>query len=277
MSLVDLILNLVALLLWLSWRGAEITPRPVAGASLAGTLRPAGPAKGRWPYLAWLVLLLTARSVFYWQIGPPVDWVPRLPVGPTTLPFSSHYPERIFLFSLLSFGATLGVFYLWLLLLSWVTAGAAEADTGRRLIRAQLGIIDRWPNWVKPLVPLVVAGAAWWALHPLLQRLGLTPAPSSAWRLVGQSAVVGLAVYLTLKFLLLALFVLHLVNSYVYLGEFSFWRFVNIVTRELMRPLQWLPLRAGKLDFRPVAAIILVFLAAEYSQRELTRLYEKLL
>jgi uncharacterized protein YggT (Ycf19 family) len=82
---------------------------------------------------------------------------------------------------------------------------------------------------------------------------------------------------LTLKFLLLVLFALHLINTYVYLGELSFWKFVNTATRELLRPIQWLPLRVGKIDFRPVAAIIVVFLAADYTQGQLTRLYEQLL
>src|SRR5581483_6465243 len=277
MSLIDLILNLVGLLLWLAWRGAAVTPSPAPGATLAATIRPAGPPKPRWLYLAWLAVLLAARSVLYWQIGPPVDWVPRMPLGPTTLSFSSNYPARILLFSLLSFAATLGVFYLWLLLLSWVAARASDADNGRRLLRAHLGPIDRWPNWIKPVLPLVIIGAAWCALHPLLQQLGLAPRPESAWRLVGQGAIVGLAAYLTLKFLLLALFALQLINTYVYLGEFSFWKFINTATRELLRPIQWLPLRIGKIDFRPLAAIVLIFLAADYTQRELTRLYERLL
>ena len=86
-----------------------------------------------------------------------------------------------------------------------------------------------------------------------------------------------MALYLTLKFLLLVLFTLHLVNSYVYLGEYSLWKFVNVATRELLRPVQWLPLRAGKIDFAPIAATVVVFVAAEFCQRGLTRLYERLL
>jgi uncharacterized protein YggT (Ycf19 family) len=274
MSLVDLILNIVGLLLWLNWRGVVVKPLPAPGATLISTLRPAGPPPRRWPSLVALALLLILRAVFYWQIGPPVDWVPRMPLGPTTLSFSSNFPERIFLFSFLSFGTTLGVFYLWLLILSLVTS---EADVGRRVVRAHLGALDRLPALLKIILPLLVAGAAWCALHPLLSRLGIAPATASSWRLVGQGAVIGLAVYLTLKFLLLGLFALHIVISYVYLGEFSFWRFVNSTTRALLRPLEWIPLRAGKIDLAPVVAMAVVFVGAELSQRGLTRLYEKLL
>jgi uncharacterized protein YggT (Ycf19 family) len=42
-------------------------------------------------------------------------------------------------------------------------------------------------------------------------------------------------------------------------------------------PLQKLPLRVWKIDFAPVLSIILVLLAAEYAQRGLAHLYQKLL
>jgi hypothetical protein len=41
--------------------------------------------------------------------------------------------------------------------------------------------------------------------------------------------------------------------------------------------LQWLPLRARKIDFAPVLSIILVALAAEFARRGLARLYQQLL
>jgi len=277
MSAVDLILNIVGLLLWLNWRAVSVKPLPAPGTTLTSTLRAAGPPRSRWWYLGALVLLLAVRALFYWQIGRPLDWAPRMPLGPTTLSFSSNFPERIFLFSALSFAATLGIFYLWLLLLSWATARVADGDSARRLIRAHLGAVDRWPNWIKLALPLAVMTALWCGLQPLLAFLGMAPAAGSAWRLVGQGAVVGMAVYLTIKFLLLGLFSLHLVNTYVYLGEFSIWKFVNTTTRELLRPLQWLPLRAGRIDLAPIAAIVAVFAAAEFCQRGLTRLYERLL
>src|ERR1700761_139118 len=163
-SLVDLILNIVGLLLWLNWRGVVVKPLPAPGTALISTLRPAGPPAKRWPSLVGLVALLALRAIFYWRVGPQIDWVPRMPLGPTTLSFSSNFPERILLFSVLSFAATLGIFYLFLLLLSWITARTPEGEQGRRLIRGHLGLVDRWPNWIKPVLPLVVVAGLWYAL-----------------------------------------------------------------------------------------------------------------
>ncbi len=180
------------------------------------------------------------------------------------------------LFSVLSFGVALGFFYLWLLLLSWVNAQVPDADPVQRLVRVWLGRLERWPGAIKLLLPLAVTALAWCLLHPLLARLNMVPANAPG-RLLAQGAVIGLAGYLTLKHLVIALLILYLLNSYVYLGEFALWNFVDATTRRLLRPLQRLPLRVGKIDFAPVLSIILIMLAAEFAQRGLTHLYQKML
>src|SRR5271157_1206902 len=128
MTLIDFILNIVGLLLWLNWRAAELPVRGRPGTSLLSTLRPAGPPRPRYDYWAGLPVLLAARAVFYWQAGQPVHWSPRIPLGPATLPFRSDLPGRMVLFSVLSFGVALGIFYLWLLFLSCVNGQVPDAN-----------------------------------------------------------------------------------------------------------------------------------------------------
>ena len=71
------------------------------------------------------------------------------------------------LFSVLSFGLMLAVFYLWLLLLS-ILAGP-EPIHG--LVRMPLGAMDRWPRWMKILLPLVATALFWWLASWLLAWL----------------------------------------------------------------------------------------------------------
>ena len=276
MTLIDFILNIVGLLLWLNWRAAELPVGGRPGTSLLSTLRPAGPPRPRYYYWAGLPVLLAARAVFYWQAGQPVHWSPRIFLGPTTLSFRSDLPGRMILFSVLSFAVSLGIFYLWLLLLSCLNAQVPDAAPVQRLVRVWLGRLERWPGAIKLLLPLAVTALAWCLLNPLLARLNMVPANAPG-RLLAQGAVIGLSAYLTLKFLILTILLLYLLNSYVYLGEFALWNFVDATTRRLLRPLQKLPLRVGKIDFAPVLSIILVILAAECAQRGLARLYQKLL
>jgi len=277
-SLIDFILNLVGLVLWLNWRAIPLTVRAPAGASLASTLRRAGPPRPRVYYLAALCALLAGRALVYWQLGGPVRWDARIPLGPTTVWFRGDLPGRMMFFSLCSFGVALGIFYLCLLLLSWINGPIADSEPAQRLVRDHLGPLDRWPGAMKLLLPLVFTAALWCALNPLLARLGLVPQNAHpAWRVLAQGAVIGLAVYLVLKFFLVGVLALHLLNSYVYLGDQPLWSFLNATARRLLRPLQGLPLRAGRVDFAPVLAMIVVLAGAHLSQHGLAQLYQKLI
>jgi len=276
MGLIDFILNLAGLLLWLNWRSVRFDPLGKrTPATLIGTLRRAEPRRlRRWHLLAALGGLLLLRALFYWQIGSAARWTGILNLSVITLSFRSDYFVRMLLFSIFSFGLTLGVFYLWLLLLS-ILAGP-EPLPFHRLVRMPLGGIDRWARGVKFLLPLIVTATFWWLASWLLAWLQVIPEPVSPAHRIEESLVIGLSSYLTWKYLAGALLVLHLLNSYIYFGKHPFWGYVNAGAQTLLSPLRALPLRVGKADFAPVVGIVLVFLAAELAGRGLVLLYGKL-
>jgi len=277
MGLIDFILNLAGLLLWLNWRSVRFDPLGKrTPATLIGTLRRAEPRRlRRWHLLAALGGLLLLRALFYWQIGSAARWTGILNLSVITLSYRSDYFVRMLLFSIFSFGLTLGVFYLWLLLLS-ILAGP-EPLPFHRLVRMPLGGIDRWARGVKFLLPLIVTATFWWLASWLLAWLQVIPEPVSPAHRIEESLVIGLSSYLAWKYLAGALLVLHLLNSYIYFGKHPFWGYVNAGAQTLLSPLRALPLRVGKADFAPVVGIVLVFLAAELAGRGLVLLYGKLL
>jgi uncharacterized protein YggT (Ycf19 family) len=282
MGLIDFILNLAGLLLWLNWRSARFDPLGKRmPATLIGTLRRAEPRRlRRWHLLAALGGLLLLRAGIYWQIGSAANWAGKLDLGITALSFSSNLSGpmlsflRMLLFSIFSFGLMLGVFYLWLLLLS-ILAGL-ERLPFHRLVRMPLGGVDRWARGVKFLLPLMVTATFWWLASWLLAWLQVIPPPVSPAHRIEEALVIGLGSYLTWKYLIGVLLVLHLLNSYIYFGKHPFWAYVNAEARTLLSPLRALPLRAGKVDFAPVVGIVLVFLAAELAGRGLVSLYGRL-
>jgi len=276
MGLIDFILNLAGLLLWLNWRSVRFDPLGKrTPATLIGTLRRAEPRRlRRWHLLAALGGLLLLRALFYGQIGSAAHWTGTLNLSVITLSFRSDYFVRMLLFSIFSFGLTLGVFYLWLLLLS-ILAGP-EPLPFHRLVRMPLGGIDRWARGVKFLLPLIVTATFWWLASWLLAWLQVIPEPVSPAHRIEESLVIGLSSYLAWKYLAGALLVLHLLNSYIYFGKHPFWGYVNAGAQTLLSPLRALPLRVGKADFAPVVGIVLVFLAAELAGRGLVLLYGKL-
>ena len=276
MAIVDFILNLAGLLLWLNWRSVRLDPLGKrTPATLIGTLRRAEPQRlRRWHLLAALGGLLLLRAVFYWQIGSAAHWTGTLNLNVITLSFRSDFFARMLWFSIFSFGLTLAVFYLWLLLLS-ILAGP-DPPPFHRLVRVPLGGIDHWSRKVKLLLPLIVSAAFWWLASWLLTWLHIIPQPVSAAHRIEAALIVGLNSYLVWKYLIGALLTLHLLNSYIYFGKHPFWSYVNAEARTLLSPLRAVPLQTGKVDFAPVVGLALVFLAAELAGRGLFFLYGRL-
>jgi uncharacterized protein YggT (Ycf19 family) len=278
MGYVDFILNLAGLLLWIKWRSLPFDPiHKRTPATLVGTLRRAAPSHfRRWHLLAAIGALLVLRALFYRQIGPATHWTGRLDLGVITLSFRSDLFSRMLLFSVSSFGLTLGIFYLWLLLLSLLAGPTADAGPIHRLVRMPLGGIDGWPGWAKIISPFVAAALLWWLASWLFVRLEIIPKPISAAQRIGESLVIGLGSYLTWKFIAAALLVLHLLNTYIYFGKHPFWNYVNATAQTMLSPLQKIPLRAGRADFSPVVGIAIIFFASELAERGLVWLYSRL-
>jgi len=273
---VDFILNLAGLLLWLNWRALRFDPlgkrRP---ATLIGTLRRVEPQRLRhWHWLAAIGGLLFVRAIFYRQIGPmskPV-WAGTLDLGIVTPSFLSNSFGRMCLFSVLSFGLVLAVFYLWLLLLSLL----AGPEPMHGLVRIQLGAMDQQPRWLKLFLPLVATALLWWCASWLLAWCGILPRPVSTAQRIEQSLLIGLGSYLVWKYVIGALLALHLLSSYVHLGRHPLWNYVNATARTLLRPFHRMPLRVGKVDLAPVVGIALVFLLAGLAERGLIFIYARL-
>jgi uncharacterized protein YggT (Ycf19 family) len=272
MNLIDFILNLAGLLLWLSWRSERFDPlaRRVP-ATLMGTLRPAAPKKiRRWHFLLLIVGLLFLRAVIYRWLVP--IWVGRLDLGIIVLPFRSDWFARILVFSFLSFGLMLGIFYVGMLLFSLLKG----PDPMHRLVRIPLGRVDGWPRWAKGLLPFVVAAAAWGSISWLLTRLQIFPAPVSGAHRLEQSLILGLESYRIWQYPLGALLLLHLLGSYIYFGKHPLWNYVAVTAQMLLAPLKKIPRRLGRMDFAPVLALALVFLAGELFRRALNFLWLRL-
>ncbi|MCU0783166.1 MAG: hypothetical protein MUF81_03790 [Verrucomicrobia bacterium] len=276
MSLIDFILNLAGLLLWLNWRALPFDPlTKTTPATLVGTLRRAEPMRmKRWHFLAALGALILIRALFYCQLGPALNWTAGLNLIATKLPFQSDFFGRMLLYSGLSFGLMLGIFFLWLLLLSMLTRDTGENIFLARLVRLHLGRVDGWPWPVKLLLPLLAGAALWWLLGWALTSWGLMPRPVSAAQRAGQSALVGLSAYLAWKYLIAGLLALHWVNNYVYFGNHALWACVNTSARRLLSPLQKLPLHVGKMDFAPLVGIAVVFLLARLAESVLPELFQ---
>lgn len=264
MALIEFLLNLAGLLLWINWRTLAADPlRTAAPATLAGTLRRAEPRRvRRWHFLAALVLLLVLRAEFYRLLGPALDWTGTLDLFATRIAFRSDTGALMLLYSLLDFGLWLGGLLLGLLLVSLVTRTGTGQTMFGQVARTHLGRILEWPRWVRLLLPFLAGALFWWLASWLLGRWELIPRPGSELVRVTQAALVGAGSYLAWKYVLAALLVLHWLQCHVYFGRHPFWNLVDETGRRLVAPLRAVPLHFGKLDLRPLLALILVLALA---------------
>lgn len=278
MALIDFILNIAALLLWLNWRSAGFDPLTKSTpTTLVGTLRRAEPSKTKgWYFFIGVVALLILRALLYWQVGTSVDWMPTLKLGPISISFRTDFFSRALLFSVLSFGVTLIIFYVWLLFFSIVNGQSEDADPLQKLVRLHLDWVERWPWPIKLLLPLIFVTALWYAVNPLLARWEVIPAGKSALHRLEQASTIGLGVYLAWKYLVAGLLVLYLISSYVYLGNHVVWSFLAVTGRNMLAPFRFLPLRIGKIDFAPLFAIAAVLVASPFMEHGLTMIYRRL-
>lgn len=257
MGYLDFVLNLIGLLLWINWRSLGFVTAPSV-LSIAASVKPADKARGgRAVFLAMVPLLIGSRALFYWQLGAPLEWTPKLPLGMLVVSLKCETLARYLLFSLLSFGLALAVFHLWLLLLSALQGQALEPDPLTKLIRRHLGPVGRWPAWAQFLLPFPLAVLLWPLLRWLLAGIGAMPPADHFGAVLKQGLGMSLGVVVAWKYLLIGLLLLYLLNSYIYFGKSSLWDFITPAGRRLTRPLAWL--RLGRLDLSPVLAMVLVW------------------
>jgi uncharacterized protein YggT (Ycf19 family) len=164
----------------------------------------------------------------------------------------------------MSFVRLLIVFYFWLLVLAAVNRGVIEPDPLQKLVRQHLSRAAYWPWPVQLVLPLILVSLLWLVVSPFLAQLGLVNSAHSLARLCYQGLLVGLGLVLTLKYLLPVFLLLHVVTSYVFLGNSPVWEFISGTARNLLKPLQGLPLRFARLDLAPIVEMLLILFALQW-------------
>lgn len=264
MNIIDWLLNIAGVFLWIDWRSGR-TGRPQSALSIASALRPTNRTAGRGlGSLAALGAILLIRPLFYHSVGPAVNWTASLNFLAISIPWRSDLLGRMYLFSAISFAVALGFYYSWLLLLAAVnrpTSAVAREEALPRFVRGQLGWLDRIPWWLKLFTPSIVAALGWMALALLFVEIGLIPELQNPGALRIQASAFAIAALLAWKWLLIFVFIVHLLNLYVYLGTHPLWPYLSAAGRTLLLPLSFM--RVGKVDLSPVVGIASVFAISE--------------
>ena len=275
MKWLDWVLNVAALLIWLNWRMYRMSMRAAnpRQSLLVPVKTPQGSTLRTWLSLLSIPLLLIFRAGLYRQLGSAINWTAQLNLHVIVLPFHSEFGPRMLLYSFLSFGWFLTKFYIWLIIISVLNQHELEPGGILKYVRIQLGGVEKWPIPLKLGLPIVVVITVWLGVSPLLEKITIVP-PSSVLRMIEQGLLIGLAGYLSASSLLAVVLFMHLLNSYVYLGESSVWRLASTTSRQLVKPLSGL--RIGRFDLAALLGIILVVAIVQLADLVLPALYHRL-
>ncbi len=262
MNVIDWILNLACLFLWIDWRSGTLTKRPRPVLSLASAVRPAERRlRAEFGSLAVLAFILLVRPCFYYSIGSKLNWTPQLDLFALSLPWRSDLLGRMYIYSSITFLLTLGFFYSATLLLSAVNRQLPDSEVMQQFVRLQLGWAEKIPWPIKLLLPSFLAGVMWAAALPLFAAIDLIPSVPESEAIWGQSLAFALAALLAWKWLVLVIFLLHLVNVYVYLGTHPVWPYISLTARKLLLPLSFLSF--SKVDLAPIIGMAILLLVTE--------------
>lgn len=261
MDLIHFILNAAAMLLWLSWRSYRFVPaNDFRGGTLLSTLKKTERGQfNRKTLITSLVTLLGLRAIFYWHIGPSVQWSPHMDFVVISIPFRCDFFDRMVLYSVLSFFAWLGVFYFWLVVLQLINDRGADANPWHAIVRRHLGWVAGLPDWMRVVLPWLVTYVLWLVLTLYFNYLRILPESRNVTSWLIQGLVVSALVYGLVALLIYAVMGLYLLNSFVYLGNHGFLAYVNLTAQRFLSVIRWLPLRTAKFDFAPFLMIALVY------------------
>ena len=275
MKWLDWVLNVAALLIWLNWRMYRMSMRAAnPQRSLLVTLKSPPASKIRtWLSLLAIPLILIVRAGLYRQLGSAINWTAQLNLQVVVLPFHSQFGPRMLLYSVLSFGWFLSKFYIWLIIISVLNQSDLEPGGLLKYVRLQLGAMEKWPVALKLVLPTVAIASTWLVVSYVLEKMAIVPS-SSILRVAEQGMLIGLAGYLSATYLLAVLLFLHLLNTYVYLGEWSIWRLASSTSRQFVKPLSGL--RIGRFDLAALVGLVLIVAIAQLADRALPELYQRL-
>jgi uncharacterized protein YggT (Ycf19 family) len=164
---------------------------------------------------------------------------------------------------------------MWLLLLSILKSNTKDKDSLRQLLRVHLGRVEAWPAWLKVLLPVFVIAPSWWLASWPLTQWRILPDPASATRRMQQALLVATGSYLSWRYLMVGLLALYFVSSYVYFGRHSFWKHLDELAQQLLKPLRWLPSRIGRIDLLPLFGVAIILLFAHVVENGAPRRFDR--
>lgn len=261
MQIIDFILNLAAWILWVNvWMQLHSPTNIQRPLTLLGTL--IGPTRrldSVWIFFGGFLLILFIKTLLLHYLGAPINTTMSVNFLLLVVYFKTGHLVSIFWMALASFLKFAMMAYIWV----WFMSRISPKDNAENItngLKASLGFLQS-RHWMIQVLALFAFGMIGWAfLAVVFGWLGILPAFSSVLHLVWQASFVSISAWLGLYYLIILLMGLHLIHSYVHLGNWEGWDWLDGASEKLLSPLARLPLQWARIDFSPFVVLLLNWL-----------------
>lgn len=256
MHWIDLILNLAAWILWMHGStGLMQASKRMEGISLGLTLKAISPARinPSWFLMMGVLLILCFKILLLHTLGKPLASTMSQEFLLMPVFFKTGSLSHMACMGIVTFLRCCIIGYVWLWFIRRMAMGRGM-ESLQEALDGMLGPLARAHAWIQPVCLWLMGLIAWMVVSGLLVQMEILPSRSLS-ELLWQATFVSLAGWLTLKWLIAMLLLCYLAHSYIYLGSWEGWDWLEHLVERLLWPMKSLPLHWKRIDFAPVVAI----------------------
>lgn len=258
MSVIDFILNLAAWILLVNssmqFGDRGDLHRPL---TLLGTLKVPKPTiREAWVLFSAAVLIVFFKSLLLHYLGAPLDTTMHLNFLLLNVFFKTGSLVSMGWMGLASFLKFTLMAYIWV----WVLWRISRKDCAEQLVgslKSGLGFIGRVHVVLQPILLIFLGMVGWVVLGLCFGTFGVLPTSIPLPLLIWQSLWISISAWMGVYWLLLLLMIFYLIHSYVYLGSWEGWDWIEGMGDRLLLPLKKLPLQWARIDFAPLVFLLL--------------------
>lgn len=261
MSVIDFILNLAAWILLVNgsmqFGDRENLHRPL---TLLGTLKVPKPTiREAWVLFSVAAVLLVLKSLLLHYLGAPLDTTMHLNFLLLNIFFKTGSMVSMGWMGVASFLKFTLMAYIWL----WVLWRISRKDSAEQLVgslKAGLGFVGRMPMVVQPILLIFFGMIGWFLVGLSFGAFGVLPTSIPLPLLIWQAFWISISAWVGVYWMMLLLMMIYLLHSYVYLGSWEGWDWIEGMGDRLLLPLKKLPLQWARIDFAPLLFLLLNWL-----------------
>lgn len=261
MLVIDFILNLAAWILLVNgsmqFGSRKDLQRPL---TLLGTLKLPQPSiREAWVLISVALVILIVKSLLLHYLGAPLETTMHLSFLLLNVFFKTGSIVSMVWMGLASFLKFTLMAYIWIWVL-WSLSRKGLAENLEESLKSGLGILGRLPNALQPVLLILFGMMGWVVLGLCFGVFGVLPTSIPIPLLIWQALWISLSAWVGVYWLFVLLMILYLIHSYVYLGKWEGWDWLEGVGDRLLFPLKKLPLQWARIDFAPLVFLILNWL-----------------